>query len=376
MPITFQEALKGWFREHRRELPWRESPSLYKTVVSEFMLQQTQVVTVIPYFERWMARFPDFATLAAAEEEVVVKHWEGLGYYSRARNLHRLARAYVVATPKPETAAEWRTYPGVGAYTAAAIASLRFGEPIAVVDGNVVRVLTRLSRDATPYKDGGTAVEAMRSRAQTLLCVDEPGVYNEALMELGATVCTKRNPNCEACPVRGFCQAGQMGDAETFPCLQRRKAEHTCRALIWCEHENQLLLARGDKQAKRLANLWELPELSALADRVDARGLEQALLARRTRGIGNQRIEESLYRMSSTPRLLRWVEDSAQLQFIPFSSLETQTLSGPHKKWIQSLLCERERLCSQPTLFSGSEHSLRFFEQGEESPDTAGHDSA
>src|SRR5438045_534267 len=135
----FQTALLRWYRANARALPWRESPSVYKTVVSEFMLQQTQVKTVLPYFARWLAALPDFAALAAAPEEQVMKLWEGLGYYSRARNLYKLAKAIAAQPVPPRDPAEWRELPGVGPYTAAAITSISFGEPAACVDGNVVR---------------------------------------------------------------------------------------------------------------------------------------------------------------------------------------------------------------------------------------------
>ena len=141
----------NWFHANRRKLPWREEPTLYKTVVSEFMLQQTQVKTVLPYFARWRERFPDFTALAAAPEETVVKAWEGLGYYSRARNLHKLARALVAAPVAPRTAAEWQELPGVGPHTAAAIASIACGDAVACVDGNVARVLARLTADTTAF---------------------------------------------------------------------------------------------------------------------------------------------------------------------------------------------------------------------------------
>src|SRR4051812_46609530 len=147
----FQAALLGWYRLHARALPWRESPTLYKTVVSEFMLQQTQVKTVLPYFARWLQALPDFASLARAPEARVLRLWEGLGYYSRARNLHRLAREIAPRRAAPRTPAEWREFPGVGPYTAAAVTSIAFDQPAACVDGNVVRILSRLTADDTEF---------------------------------------------------------------------------------------------------------------------------------------------------------------------------------------------------------------------------------
>ena len=220
----FREALLAWYRRSRRRLPWREAPSPYSTVVSEFMLQQTQVTTVLPYFARWLKTFPDFAALAAASEASVLRNWEGLGYYSRARNLHRLAKA-VVARGMPATADGWRELPGVGPYTAAAIASIAFGEPRACVDGNVVRILSRLTRDATPRRDSASASKALAPLAQELVNPAAPGDHNQAMMELGATVCLRRNPSCLTCPVQRLCAAAAAGDPEAYPVLEAKRTE-------------------------------------------------------------------------------------------------------------------------------------------------------
>mgnify|MGYP002076228808 CR=1 FL=1 len=187
--LEFQSALLAWNREHARPLPWREAPSLYKTEVSEFMLQQTQVKTVLPYFARWLDALPDFAALAEAAESRVLRLWEGLGYDSRARTLHRLARAVAARSSPPRTPPEGRQLPGVGPYTAAAITSIAFGAPAACVDGNVVRILARLTADGTAYRDSASAAKAFAPLAAALLPADRPGDHNQAMMELGATVC-------------------------------------------------------------------------------------------------------------------------------------------------------------------------------------------
>jgi A/G-specific adenine glycosylase len=165
----FHSALLDWYRRQARRLPWREQPSLYRTVVSEFMLQQTQVKTVLPYFARWMAALPDFAALAAAPESQVLKLWEGLGYYTRARNLHRLAQILVARPEPPRTPEAWRELPGIGPYTAAAITSISFGAPAACVDGNVVRILARLTADGTRFRDGTAAAKQFAPLAAALL---------------------------------------------------------------------------------------------------------------------------------------------------------------------------------------------------------------
>ena len=185
----FRKMLAAWYATAQRPLPWRSEPSLYRTVVSELMAQQTQIKTMLPYFKRWMQRFPNFTTLADAPAEDVLKHWEGLGYYSRARNLHRLAKEYVTLDPKPANREEWQRLPGIGPYTSAAITSIALGQADAVVDGNVVRILARLTDDAHIFKNNGEAVKAFTARADELLDNKNPGDHNQAMMELGATVC-------------------------------------------------------------------------------------------------------------------------------------------------------------------------------------------
>ena len=208
----FQRALLSWYRTHRRRLPWRESPSLYGTVVSEFMLQQTQVKTVLPYFARWMETLPDFQSLAKADEARVLKLWEGLGYYSRARNLHRVAKAVAAMPTPPRTAQEWRSLPGIGPYTAAAITSIALGEPEACVDGNVVRILSRLSADGSAFRDSASAAKAFTPIAEKVLTRDSPGDHNQAMMELGATLCSRTTP---ACP--GLVRSRAQGRSRVLP---------------------------------------------------------------------------------------------------------------------------------------------------------------
>ena len=166
------------------------------------MLQQTQVKTVLPYWTRWMKRFPDFHALAEAEESVALKFWEGLGYYSRARNLHQLAKQILDLDPIPRDTAGWQQFKGIGAYTAAAITSIAFNTPASCVDGNVIRILSRLICDETPLKDNAQALKRYTPIAEALLDTANPGLHNEAMMELGATVCTKRNPRCKRLPSR------------------------------------------------------------------------------------------------------------------------------------------------------------------------------
>ena len=335
---TFQHALLAWYRVHQRTLPWRTAPSLYKTVVSEFMLQQTQVKTVLPYLARWIEVFPDFKTLAAASEEQVVKHWEGLGYYTRARNLHKLAQALAALPAIPETREAWMELPGIGPYTSAAITSISFGTRAAVVDGNVVRILTRLTADATPFRDSASASKALAPLADALLNHDHPGDHNQAMMEIGATVCHRHNPLCTICPVLKLCVAGRNGDPESYPQLAAKVIEQRAVSRVWCLHKGQLLLHRTAGDSRRLANLHELPsaEHLALAESVFA-GPPAKLLAKKKRGITRFAITESIYALPFSalpPSSLK----RAGLVWVTLADLDALTLSGPHRRWVNELL--------------------------------------
>lgn len=327
---SFQNALLGWYQTAQRPLPWRTDPSIYKTVVSECMLQQTQVKTVLPYFERWLKQFPDFETLAKAHEDDVLKYWEGLGYYSRARNLHKLAKAYINTEPKPETAVEWQAFPGVGPYTSAAISSIAHDYTAAVVDGNVVRILARLTNDNRTFKSNGEAVTAFRSLADDLLNTENPGDHNQAMMELGATLCTKHKPLCTICPVVQFCQGAANGNTENIPTIQRKATIKVEIERLWLVQKGKLLLHRIPNNAKQLAGQYELPQTTQF-DEPPKLG---KLLATRSRGITNKRIKETIY----TPLNLTLVKESPPLHWIALDQLDTITLSGPHRRWINELL--------------------------------------
>ncbi|HEY1848239.1 MAG TPA: A/G-specific adenine glycosylase [Opitutaceae bacterium] len=330
----FQEALLGWYRRERRRLPWREAPSPYATVVSEFMLQQTRVSTVLPYFERWLAAFPGFAELASAPEARVLRAWEGLGYYSRARNLHRLAKE-VTSSGLPGTAEGWRALPGVGPYTAAAVASIAFGQAQACVDGNVVRILARLARDGAEHRDGASAARAFAPLAANILNTSAPGDHNQAMMELGATVCSRAAPRCPVCPVRGYCAAAAAGDAEAYPRLAARKTEARSVVRVWCEQDGSLLLHRNPPQARRLALLHELPTAEQAGMDPAAASLSP-LVARRSRSITRFRITESIHAAPAPAGLL-----ADGLVWVRISRLSAISLSGPHRRWTTQLLASR-----------------------------------
>jgi A/G-specific adenine glycosylase len=301
------------------------------------MLQQTQIKTALPYFERWMTALPDFNALAAASEAAVLKLWEGLGYYSRARNLRRLAQTIVVLPAPPRSPEAWRELPGVGPYTAAAITSLAFGAPAACVDGNVVRVLARLTADATPFRDSAMAVRHFARLASSLLSPADPGTHNQAMMELGALVCGRHRPLCPVCPIRLFCAAARRGDPENYPRLMSKKTELLSVTRLWCEHHGRLLLHRAALGARRLAGLHELPTPVDLhLDHADV--LAAQLLARKRRGITHHRITESIYAVQLTAQQRRALTANPALHWVPRAELGRIALSGPHRRWVEELL--------------------------------------
>ncbi len=270
--------LLEWFRGARRELPWRYEPrDPYRVLVSELMLQQTQVERVIPRFEAFVDRYPDLEALAAADEERVLEMWSGLGYYRRARLLHHLAREVAAAGGDlPRSAAELERLPGIGPYTAAAVASLAFGEAAPVLDGNVLRVASRvLALDGDPRTARGR--RRILDWVSDLMRGQPPGEVNEALMELGATVCRPAGPACHRCPLAAACAARAEGRPEAYPPARRTRSVEDHRWVAACvvDPEGRWLLRRV-AEGPILRGLW-LPPLGDLEDGVDpverARGL-------------------------------------------------------------------------------------------------------
>jgi A/G-specific adenine glycosylase len=249
----------AWYARNRRRLPWRSSRDPYRIWVSEIMLQQTQVDTVIPYYRRWLARFPSLRALARAPEQDVLSAWEGLGYYARARHLRQAARQVMAEGGRlPRTVEGWRQLPGVGRYTAAAIASIAFGQRAAVLDGNVKRVLARVSdfRQDVKSAQGESALWAL---AESLLPRADAGDYNQAMMELGATVCRPRSPACDACPLSDLCAARRLGVQEARPVKGRRRpVPLRVLAAVVLQERGRVLLARRAPEGL-LGGLWAFP---------------------------------------------------------------------------------------------------------------------
>lgn len=314
---------------HARDLPWRHRRTAYRVTVSEFMLQQTQVKTVIPYFERWLERFPDFDSLARADETEVLRYWQGLGYYSRARNLLKLARAISAMPQPPVKAAEWQKLPGVGPYTAAAIASLSGGEAVAVVDGNVSRVLARVLGEEREFADKTTLTNYFRPVAQALLDPDNPARHNEAMMELGATVCLPRQPVCTVCPLLSLCQGkSRAGEIPGVRKSSRRK--HSIERILWLAG-NQVLLERHAETRSRLAGMMEIPEKNQLPESIAAAATRRLI---RKRSIGRDDYEETILLADGIPQIR---ELSPGLEWVPLKQLAKFPVSGPHRRWIEEV---------------------------------------
>lgn len=250
----------GFFEGHRRSLPWRETRDPYAILVSEIMLQQTRVDTALPYYLRWMEQFPDLARLAAASEDEVLRAWQGLGYYRRARNLQKLAREQVASGgPLPDTPEALMALPGIGAYTAGAVASIAFGRPVPAVDGNVRRVLARVLDDPSP------SPARLQQVAGALVDLGAPGDFNQAMMELGALVCTPRDPRCSACPVAAQCASHAAGTQALRPAPPKPKVvpqvHEVALMLLWssCGKRTTHVLLHRRPEGGLLAGMWSLP---------------------------------------------------------------------------------------------------------------------
>ncbi len=260
MPAEFVNRLLDWYLQHARALPWRGHVDPYAVWVSEIMLQQTQVETVIPYFERWMARFPTIAALAAASQQDVLSAWEGLGYYSRARNLHRAAQMVMAeqSGKLPQDPQALGKLPGVGRYTAGAVASIAFGADAPALDGNIRRVLSRLF-DVTEPARSPASERRLWSLAAENLPPGRAGDYNQALMDLGAMLCTPRNPDCAHCPLADFCQARAQGMQEQRPVVAPKPPiPHITVTAAVIQRDGLILLSQRPIDGL-LGGMWEFP---------------------------------------------------------------------------------------------------------------------
>ncbi len=258
---AFRIALPAWYGRHRRALPWRVRRTPYRVWISELMLQQTRVDQALPYFQRWMRQFPSLAALARAPRGAVLKAWEGLGYYSRARRAHDTAKLLCAECGGrfPRTIEGLRALPGVGPYTAAAIGSLAFGLPATVVDGNVLRVLARVTACSEPV-NGARVRARFQQLADALMPPARAAVFNEAMMELGALVCLPRKPDCLACPLKKICRALLEGDPTRYPVAAPRAAvpHKQVGAGLVVDPAGRVLIAQR-REGDMLGGLWEFP---------------------------------------------------------------------------------------------------------------------
>ncbi|HPY21080.1 MAG TPA: A/G-specific adenine glycosylase [Polyangiaceae bacterium] len=307
---AMRHELLTWFEKYGRQLPWRTKPrDPYAVWVSEIMLQQTRVATVVPYFERFMHRFPTLEALACAPVDDVLSAWSGLGYYRRARALHATARQVMQQQGRlPSDHAHLLRLSGIGYYTAAAIASIAFDIPVAVVDGNVIRVLTRLTNDASSM-DSTTARNDIHQLANQLIDPKRPGAYNEAIMELGALLCTPRTPSCAHCPWRKRCLGLHAQTADQLPVLAKRKpsALLALEAFVITDNQQRVLLCRRHPRGL-YGGLWEPP--------MSAEGPQATRMVESWIGKKGQRLQPRLthvltHRVLSI-RVTRWALDSAE----------------------------------------------------------------
>ncbi len=324
MALRLAPKLVEWFGRARRDLPWRNTRDPYRIWVSEIMLQQTRAAAVLPYYEKFLKRFRSVRALSRARESELLRLWSGLGYYSRARNLRRAAR-YVISHHGgglPRSSEEWTALPGVGPYTAAAIASIAFGEPVAVLDGNVARVVARLTAHRGDIRSPRVREELQRS-AQALLDRRHPGDFNQAMMELGATVCLPRGPRCEMCPVARWCKARRLGIQNELPVKLRPRAPVERRLVVAVARNNgRLLLRRRPSNASLMPGFWELPEADGLPLRLDTR------LGELRHSITHHRYRVEVFRATvrgQAPAGHRWVAAS-ELRRLPLTTIARKAL--------------------------------------------------
>jgi A/G-specific adenine glycosylase len=342
--VSDSAALLSWYRRARRDLPWRRTRDPWTIWVSEVMLQQTRVEHVVAYFERFLARYPNPAALAAAPLEEALASWSGLGYYRRLRLLHRAASQVVAhGGSVPAEIASLRALPGVGDYTAAAVASIAFGAAVPVLDGNVERVLCRhLACGEDPRR--APVRRRLQAAAAALLDVDAAGESNQALMELGARICTPRAPRCAECPLSATCAGRAGGAPERFPRRRARRAPRRVRLLVaLVERDGRVLLFRRAESEVLLAGTWELPWIES-----DGEGANRRLAARYggafelgdtlgrvSHAITTRRLEATVRRASfaaagiAEGREAAWVEPH-QIATLPVSSLVRKALALAH----------------------------------------------
>ena len=324
-PAKFRRALLGWYDRSQRDLPWRRTNDPWAIHVSEIMLQQTRVAAVLPYYERFLARYPTPEAFAQASESEILACWAGLGYYSRARNLQKAAAHIALSGRYPRDYPDIRALPGVGDYTASAIGSIAFGHARAAVDGNVLRVFARMTAERADPR-ARTAWERLTATAQALIDPRRPGDFNQALMELGAMVCPPRNPHCAACPVSRWCEAHALGLQHQVPLKSpKQPSMDVVRRLLVIQRDGALLLRRVAAGSRRLAGFWDLPEPEQIPG---ARIRKKVAEFRHTIVNTNHRCQVSLASPGrrAMPPELHWTP-LTDLSSLPLSTMARKALS-------------------------------------------------
>ena len=326
----FRATLTNWYHENGRALPWRQTRDPYAILVSEFMLQQTQVVAVIPYYNKWLRRFPDFSALARASENDVLHAWQGLGYYARARNLHATAKTIVDRHGGhfPEAIDQMRQLPGIGKYTAHAVATFAFDQSVPIVEANTARVLARIFNLQIPI-DKTAGREILWNRATQLVPKRGAARFNSALVDLGALICLPRKPKCRICPVRKFCRATNpkiLPLKKARPCTRRLTENHA-----FVVRENKILLERS---ANRWRGMWILPPLKTRTcpEREPNGSAIHGPIYRSIFPFTHHRVALNVYRRRP-PKI-----DVSSQRWIRIPSLDRMPIPSPHRRAIKNLL--------------------------------------
>lgn len=342
------QKLKHWFLAIQRSFPWREDRSPYAVWISEVMLQQTRAAVVIPYFLRWMERFPTVHSLAEASIDEVIKAWEGLGYYSRARNIHRAAKIFCEAFggDLPSSAEELKNIPGLGPYTIGAIRSFAFQQKAVALDGNVLRLLSRYFCVEEDIEKGKTRRE-LESLCLQLLPNEEPWIVTEAMIELGATVCSPA-PSCGRCPLAASCQALARGKTELLPIKGRKvKAEKLFRALPILEHQGSLLIRRV-AEGRLMADLYEFPYFSTgeegMPVEILRKQIQEGWGLRLSPGVPLQEAAHTFTRYAARLRPVHFfVEERRELpdfRWVSKKEVEQLPFSSGHRRVLRSVLSQ------------------------------------
>jgi len=329
----FRATLTNWYHENGRALPWRQTRDPYAILVSEFMLQQTQVVAVLPYYNKWLRRFPDFSALARASENDVLHAWQGLGYYARARNLHATAKTIVDRHGGhfPEAIDQMRQLPGIGKYTAHAVATFAFDQSVPIVEANTARVLARIFNLQIPI-DKTAGREILWNRATQLVPKRGAARFNSALVDLGALICLPRKPKCRICPVRKFCRAT---NPEILPLKKARpRTKRLTENHAFVVRENKILLERS---ANRWRGMWILPPLKTRTcpEREPNGSTINGPIYRSIFPFTHHRVALNVYRRRP-PKI-----DVSSQRWIRIPSLDRMPIPSPHRRAIKNLLTAR-----------------------------------